>query len=50
MVEGSNLARTEINFLFAKFSFGVNVKRQRKTLDAKKGSLVGAEKHFANGY
>jgi len=25
-------------------------KRERKTLVAKKGSLVGAEKYFANGY
>jgi len=29
MVVGSNLVKNEINFLFAKISFGMEMKRQR---------------------
>jgi len=36
----SNLAKNKSNFLFAKISFGMRMKRQ-KTLAAKGGSLVG---------
>jgi len=31
MTMRSNLDRHELNFIFAKFSFGMNVKGQRKT-------------------
>jgi len=39
---GSNLTKNAFNFLFAKISFGMEMKRQ-KTLVAKGGSLVGWE-------
>jgi len=42
MVVGSNLVKNGFNFLFAKISFGMEMKRQ-KTLVAKGGSLVGWE-------
>jgi len=34
---GLNLGETKLNFLFVKISFGMNVKKQRKTLAAKRG-------------
>ena len=39
---GLNLTKNEFNFLFAKISFGMEMKRQ-KILVAKGGSLVGWE-------
>jgi len=42
VVVGSNLTKNEFNFLFAKISFGMEMKRQ-KTLATKGGSLVGWE-------
>jgi len=42
MVVGLNLAKNGLNFLFAKFSFGMNMKGQRNP-NCKKGSLVGWE-------
>jgi len=38
MVVGSNLVKNELNFLFAKFSFGKNMKGQRNP-SYKKGNL-----------
>jgi len=42
MVVYSNLAKNELNFIFAKISFGMKVKRQR-TLAGKRDGLVGWE-------
>jgi len=38
----SNLAKNKLNFIFAKISFGMNMKAQRNP-NYKKGNLVGWE-------
>jgi len=50
MIVGSNLAKNKIKLSFYQIFFWRECERQRKTLDTKKGSLVGVEKYFANGY
>jgi len=40
---GSNLAKNEFNFLFAKFSFGMNMKREEEILAARQPSGLGRQ-------
>jgi len=37
MVVGSSLGEPKLNFIFAKLSFGLNMKGKRKTLAVKRG-------------